>query len=356
VLVFEQQDAAHVLAGEAYGGLFARAGVSPFQHPVWLTHAYQVLAPHRDAQPVWISIFDAGELVGAVPLILRSKSGLKLLESTDFGVSDYAAPVLSDACLSTFQADASASAAFLSALPGHDVFRVRPVRQGDAGRWTALLGVEPKPLGFGAHAVDLTPSFEDWRAANLERSFASQARRKGKRWRRQADVRWHRLADRAATHAAILQLATLRAGRFEGDPIQEDAVAQFYANVAMDGLAGTDEDGFAETWEVTSDGQTVGVLFGLTHAGRFHYLLIGVDYDGFGRHSPGLQMYEGIIEDWMARGGTSFDFTIGDEPFKKDYGCVETPMVGYVRAGSLKGQVANLALGNKLLGTTGEGT
>jgi len=350
MLVFEQQDAASVLGSAAYGALFERAGVSPFQHAIWLQHFYNLLSPHRGADPVWISISQNGALVGAVPLILRRKSGLKLLESTDLGVSDYAAPVLSDACLTALQADPNAPARFSSALPRHDVLRVRPVRSGDADMWSALLKVAPQPLGFGAHAVDLSPPFEDWRAAKLDRSFASQARRKGKRWRKQANVALQRLTQRGEIEAAIARLAGLRSGRFEGDPIQEAPVARFYASVAADG-----ETDFAETWEVTSDGQSVGILFGLTHQGRFHYLLIGVDYDGFGRHSPGLQMYEGVIEDWMSRGGSSFDFTIGDEPFKKSYGCVETPMVGFLRSGSLKGRLAALVLGKRLLGTTGEG-
>ncbi|MEO0545707.1 MAG: GNAT family N-acetyltransferase [Pseudomonadota bacterium] len=350
MLDFRQQDAQAVLAGEAYGSLFDAAGLSPFQHPLWLIPFYATLAPHRGAQPVWISIFDGDALVGAVPLIIRKKSGLNLLESTDLGVSDYAAPVLSELCLAKLQADESSAKRFLAALPSHDVLRVRPVREDHAMLWHCLLGFEPQPLGFGAHAVALEPPFEDWRAANLDRSFASQARRKGKRWRKQHDVSLDRLENRDAIKNAIVRLADLRSGRFEGDPIQEEPVVRFYAQVAAAGAA----EHLTETWEVSSDGASVGILFGLTHRGRFHYLLIGVDYDGYGRHSPGLQMYEGIIEDWMGRGGTSFDFTIGDEPFKKSYGCVETPMVGFLRTGSLKGRLATLVMGKRLMGTTGE--
>jgi CelD/BcsL family acetyltransferase involved in cellulose biosynthesis len=29
---------------------------------------------------------------------------------------------------------------------------------------------------------------------------------------------------------------------------------------------------------------------------------------------------------WMTEGGTSFDFTIGDEPFKAAFGCSRTSM------------------------------
>ena len=112
-------------------------------------------------------------------------------------------------------------------------------------------------------------------------------------------------------------------------------------------------NGLAETWLLTSDGSIAGILFGLTHSGRFYYLLIGADYDNHGRHSPGLQMYDWIIEDWMERGGTSFDFTIGDEPFKMQFGTTASPMSRFLRAGSLKGKLAMTFAGNKLRRSNG---
>ncbi len=83
---------------------------------------------------------------------------------------------------------------------------------------------------------------------------------------------------------------------------------------------------------------------------RFTICLIGADYDNYGRHSPGLQAYDWLIEDWRARGGTSFDFTIGDEPFKAQFGADPTPMKALLGAASLKGKLAISVAAKKLLG------
>ena len=53
----------------------------------------------------------------------------------------------------------------------------------------------------------------------------------------------------------------------------------------------------ARTYRLSLDGASVGYVFGLTWNGRFHYLLIGCDYAAHGRHSPGLILYDMIIED-----------------------------------------------------------
>ena len=99
----------------------------------------------------------------------------------------------------------------------------------------------------------------------------------------------------------------------------------------------------ARTYRLSLDGEPLGYVFGLTWSGRFYYLLIGCDYERHGKHSPGLLLYDGIIEDWLRDGGTVFDFTIGDEPFKQDFGTVATPMFALKRSASWRGRLASAA-------------
>lgn len=347
-------------ASNDYAKLFAGSNASAFQSPLWLNQFYALLAPRRRAEKRVVTLRDAdGELIGLVPMIRRRKSGLVLVEATDLGVSDYAAPVLGDAAREALRGDPQAQADFMAAVGSHDIIRVQPVLPGNVDEWQDLLGSAHEPTGFGAHAVALAPPFEDWRKQNLDKKLSGMVARKGKRWKKQHKVELQRLHDAASIDLAIKNLARLRQGRFEGDPIQEATVAEFYAKVASLGASacGTKTSDLstcaAETWVLTSDGSVAGVLFGLTFRGAFHYLLIGADYDAHGRHSPGLQMYDWIIEDWMARGGTSFDFTIGDEPFKQQFGTEARPMARFLRAGSLKGRLALSLFGHKLRRTNG---
>ena len=322
--------------GAEYASVFESAHATAFQSPVWLSCFYDTLVAARGAKPHLITFRDGDRLVGLVPLIKRTKKFLTLLETTDLGVSDYAAPVLLPELVNALSTNPDLQKQFHTALGKYDALRIRPVREGHCTLWKALFPTDPVKLDFSAHAVALEAPFDEWRTQNLDRKLAGMVARKGKRWKKQHDVVLENIVDPTEAAAAIAELAKLRAGRFEGDPIQESTVCSFYETVTSKGVANKS----AEIWRVKSDGQTAAIVFGLTHNGRFLYLLIGADYDTAGRHSPGLQMYDWIVEDWMSRGGTSFDFTIGDEPFKMQFGTQAEPMYAFVKGNSLPGRVA----------------
>ncbi len=303
-----------------YASLYAASGATAFQHPLWLTAFYSRLAGHRGAEKIVVTGRHAtsGELLFMLPMIRRRHTGVVLLESCDLGVSDYAAPVISPALLS----DAPLDAAIRAVLPAFDILRIRPVRPEHVALWQFLLGGETRKLDFSAHATVLHDDFAEWREATLDGSFRRMLDRKKKRFLKQDGAQVRLLSEPDEIRAGIAQLARLRAGRFDGDLIQGTEVEQFYADVAVTGAA----TGFARTYEIAIGGEKIGYAFGIAAAGRFNYLLIGCDYDTHGRHSPGLILYDSMIEDWIANNGTIYDFTIGDEPFKRQLGTTATPM------------------------------
>lgn len=324
-------------AGAEYTAFFRTARASAFQHPLWLDRLYRHLAPGRGARKLAVTgRDDAGALRFVLPLILRRRRGVRLLEAADLGVGDYAAPVLA----ADWQAPAGLAARVGAVLPGFDLLRIKPIRAETLADWQAFFAARARRLDFSAHAVALGDNHAAFRDTTLPESFARTLKRKLRKLERAGDVAFERLTDPAEAAASIAALSALRAGRFAGDPIQTPAVQAFYAAVAADGAA----DGFARTYRLSLDGAPIGHLFGLGLDGRFHYLLIGCDYDRHGRLSPGLAMYDRTIAEWIGAGGRIFDFTIGDEPFKRDFGTRPTAMWALSAAGSPLGRLALVAM------------
>jgi CelD/BcsL family acetyltransferase involved in cellulose biosynthesis len=323
-------------AGE-YARLFARSNATPFQHPLWLDRFYAVLAPSRSAEPVVVTAREqrTGELKLVLPLIRRQKSTVTLLETTDLGVSDYAAPVIELG----WRVPADLPEKLHTVLPSHDLMRIRPIRSETLGLWRACLGGDPVELDFSAHAVGLSADYREWRGQTLERGFAKYLDRRKKRFLKENGAGLRLLTGRQEIAHGIETLRRRRAGRFEGDPIQEEPVAEFYEAVAIEGAPA----GLTRIYALTLAGEEIGHIFGISGKGRFHYLLIGCDYERHGRHSPGLIAYDLIIEDWIAAGGTEFDFTIGDEPFKRDFGTQPTAMFMLGAAPTWRGRLARAA-------------
>lgn len=332
-----QREADFDVTGAVYGDLFARADATAFQDPRWLVPFYRDLAPAREAEAVFITgRGEDGTLLFVLPMTVRTVSGCRLLEAADLGVCDYCAPVVDPAFAEALAGDQSLSGRVAGALPAHDVLRIRNIREEHVDLWRLFLGEEPKRLGFCAHETDLGDDYAAWRETALTPSFTKYLNRRKKRFLKAGDVTLERLDDPATAADAIGALAALRDGRFDGDMIRHDAVRDFYATVAADGAG----DGFALTYRLAFDGQPVSYVFGATTKDRFHYLLIGCDYETYGKHSPGLVMYDLIIEDWIASGGAVFDFTIGDEPFKADYGTRAVPIYGIEASRSVVGRLA----------------
>jgi CelD/BcsL family acetyltransferase involved in cellulose biosynthesis len=316
-----------------YASLYERSRATAFQHPVWLDAFYRHLPTARAAEGLVVTgRDDTGRMLFVLPMIRRRKSGVTLIETADLGVSDYSAPVVDR----DWSAPPDLRAQVAAILPAHDLLRIRPVRAESCGDWQAFFAADSVPLGVSSHAVPVEAPMAAWRQTRLDASFARRLARKRKRFFAQEGARVERIQGADAIGRAVDEMRRLRSGRFEGDMIALPSVHRFYRDVAVKGA----ERGFAHVYALMLGQEAIGYVFGIADRGRFHYLLIGCDYEAHGRHSPGLLLYDAIIEDWAERGGTVFDFTIGDEPFKSDFGTAPTPMFMLAQAGSWFGGLA----------------
>lgn len=324
-----------------YLTLFDASDATAFQHPLWLRHFYDALAPHRRAKKVVVTLRrDDGRLVGVLPLILRRRAGLRLLETTDLGVSDYAAVPLERGFRASLAGSPALKRKVAEVLPGHDMLRIRPIRAEHVADWLDLLPGVAEPLGFGAPFAPLGSDYAEWRRVRPAKSLLGRLARADKRIASLGGASLLRLVSPDEIRSAVAEIQRLRAGRFAGDPIQEDVVRDFYAAVAVEGSG----ERLAEIFRLDIGGTPAGYVYGLGHRGRFYYLLIGCDYENHGRSSPGLVLYDRIIRDWIGRGGDVFDFTIGDEPFKAEFGTETTRIFAIMHTPGWRGRLARAAL------------
>lgn len=334
-------DAQWNYCSDSYGELFANASATAFQHPDWLDLQYRELAPAHGAEPLTITIDHqhTRQLMAVLPLMRVQRRGVKIVEFADLGVTDYCAPVVRNGCEALLSRQPDLSKQLLNQIGPCDVFRVKAIRQEHAYLLEALTGAIPEPAGFSAHEALLERPYDEWRQNAFSKGHIRNIDRRRRRFDRLGDTRLECIADPDAARAAIGELRQLRHGRFDGDPIQSDSVHAFYAEIAARGAT----NGYARTYRLAENGNTAGIVFGTVHHGRYNYLLIGCDYETYAKCSPGLIMYDRIMADWTEAGGTIFDFTIGDEPFKTNFGTRPVDMFSINKPVSLAGQLASSA-------------
>jgi len=83
-----------------------------------------------------------------------------------------------------------------------------------------------------------------------------------------------------------------------------------------------------------------GVAFGLLHRKAFHLLLLGFDVARYRRLSLGLLTIEDTLRATVEAGHSIYDFTIGDYPWKLQFGAASLPMHEWVHARSIRGQLS----------------
>jgi CelD/BcsL family acetyltransferase involved in cellulose biosynthesis len=85
---------------------------------------------------------------------------------------------------------------------------------------------------------------------------------------------------------------------------------------------------------------TAAANFGLTFRGRYYYILAGYDDGELARFGPGAIQLMDVMRYATEHGCKLFDFTIGDEPYKREWCDIEIGLCDYVAPASVRGWLA----------------
>lgn len=319
-----------------YRDLFARAGATAFQTPLWLDRLHARLAPARGAEPAVMTVRARadGRLAAVLPLLVRRHFGLRVAEFADLGVCDYCAPVAEPAVV----ADAEALAGRIVALLGDcDLLLARKIPDGARAGFAPFGRLQWSRMAIHGHRAVLSAPYAAWREATLSGSRTRFLDIKRRKLNRQGRIELHCPDDAAGIAQALEAIRCFRAYRFNetglNDLLADDAYALFYREAGAEAPP-------ARAYVVTADGRPVSAAFGLVHDGAFHLLLSGFDFARLRNFSLGLLMIEDIAADLIARGEPVLDLTIGDQPYKQEFGTRPTAMWMAMRGISARGRLA----------------
>lgn len=185
--------------------------------------------------------------------------------------------------------------------------------------------------------LELPPSFDDL-LAGMSRNRRSKLRKR-LRVIDEGPLERRLVTDPAALPAAIERWQTLRTAWWadrEKEMLAEHASPRFRAFV----LAAVQElvpAGLMEVSEFVRDGEVVGVAVDLVDARAFYYWLDGFDPD-IRELGPGAVHITATIRESVEAGRGFYDFMVGQEPYKYEYGAVDRLqpwlVVGNTRAAS----------------------
>ena len=333
-------------AGSEYRALQQRSRATAFQGSRWLSALQNDVAPSADVEPVTVTARAAtdGRLMLVLPLARHRVRGLTFLTFADFGLCDYLGAIYDPTDAPSLFADGDLPQRIAAALPRYDVLQFTKLTGEDLLLEWLFPNVQRARMRVCAYPARLSGDWESWRKANVDQSFRRYLDMKRRRLKRTGASEFTLLRQSDAIACAFESLRRYRSERFKAlgvrDLLDDEAVFQFYQRIAIEGAG----DGSARTHCLYLSGEAIAITFGITDRGVYALLLVGLDVARHARLSPGLLAIEDTVQAALGAGDSIYDFTIGDHPYKTQFGGQSKPLYEWHQARTLRGHAAVFAI------------
>jgi CelD/BcsL family acetyltransferase involved in cellulose biosynthesis len=323
-----------------------RAGnaATPFQDGRWLGTWYRSFAGCDNVEPVIALVTEAAtsERVMLLPLIRRSRNGIRQIEFADLDLTDYNAPLLGPAA----PRDAATARLVwrhvvkaLKRLPGGaDLIRFRKLPIELAGQPNPLALLDGKGrCAVNGNIVTIGDDVDAWR-----RSLGRNAR-KGfvKSWRafmRNPQAGFGIVTDPAEAMRVLAAMEAQQGARMQhlglNYTLNDKAYAAFYRELAAANL----RDGYAVLSTLTVGEEVVATLLGIRNGSRYVMVRFSNAGEKWANCSPGLLVIERTIAALHAEGVRCFDFGTGNYAYKRKFGVTRLPLLNVTKALSWRGK------------------
>lgn len=314
---------------------------SAFQHTVWLERWFATIGKAADATPYLMlaTCQNTGAFRFALPLVRWKRGGIVRLDAVDLGLADYVAPIVA--------ADFSPSRLemnqlwqrMLAQLPAADLLYLGKIPAEIAGHANPLVLVDSlhrhRQKAWGAY---LGQPPLDFTALGMPKKRSRELNNRWKRLAGMGELTFRHMETAAEKDAAFATLVAQRSQRFAalGRPnsLEKPEVRAFYRNLldAYDGRNG------AVLQTLTIDGEIIAAGLGLVTPEAFLMIFPTIGRDEWKPYSPGLQHFRKSMEWACDRGRAFYDFTLGSEAYKSDFGARPMDLFEIVEPLSVKGR------------------
>jgi CelD/BcsL family acetyltransferase involved in cellulose biosynthesis len=317
----------------------------PFQAFGWLGAWQRHIAPHRQATLAVTIGRDGGDgPLFMLPLAIERIGPMRRLMWLGSELCDYNAPLLSARFAATvddrrFVAVWQGLLALLRADPRthFDLIDLQKMPETVGGQRNPFMALAVRDNPSGAYVATLGSDWKTFYAARRSAATRKTERRHLKRLGEQGPVNFTEAgtpADREATLGALIaQKRRLFARMGVDDLFARAGHTDFYRDVA----ANPDNRDFVHVSRLDVGDTVAAASVGLRHRHCYYLVLSSYDDGKLAQYGPGRAHLHALLRHAIDRGFTSFDFTIGDEPYKRDWCDTEVRLHDHLAATTLHG-------------------
>jgi CelD/BcsL family acetyltransferase involved in cellulose biosynthesis len=317
------------------------ADCTVFQNFDWLACWQRHIGGLNGTKPVIVVARDAaGEILFILPLAICSTGFVRELVWLGSDLCDYNAPLLA----ATFS-ERIGPAGFVplwEAITRHPQLRYDLV---NLTKMPKTVGAQPNPMlqlpvttnPSGAYLTHLSGDWETFYAAKRSSATRRRDRTKRKRLAEFGEVKLVNPQSAADTLGTLDTLMAQKARSFArmgvGNLFARPGYAAFYRAAATDRATRH----LVHVSRLDVGATAAAINLGLTYRNCYYHLLASYDDGEVSRFGPGAAHLHDLLHQAIDRGFRIFDFTIGDERYKRDWCDSELKLYDYIAAANWRG-------------------
>jgi CelD/BcsL family acetyltransferase involved in cellulose biosynthesis len=315
-----------------------------FQTFEWLSAWHRHIAPHSRAVPCIVVARDTRRRVlFLLPLAVQAAGFARELTWLGSDLCDYNVPLLAtdgyDLDPAQFRALWRRIVGRLQADPRsrHDLIRLEKMPATVGGRPNPLLALSTSLNPSGSY---LTPLSDDWESFyKAKRSSATRRRDRSKRnhLAEAGEVTFVTADDTASALDALDVLVTQKTATFARHGIRNLFALPGYLDFYKDIAGNLRSRDLVHISTLKVGEQAVAANLGLVFGDRYYHVLASYTDGDLSRWGPGAAHLNDLLRYAIERRLAVFDFTIGDERYKRDWCDDVQPLHDHVSVASLRG-------------------
>ncbi len=324
------------------------ADCTSFQTYDWLSTWHRHIGAREGVQPAIVIGRQNGDILFILPLALAPG---RLRRVTWFGefLSNCSAPLLAPDFAQHVNATQFVTVwreveQLLRQHLQHDLIDLDKIPETIGAQANPMRALPLTARANDAYLVRLTGTWDEFYTAKRSASWRKTDKKKRNRLAKSGEVVFATATEPAdiehTINALIAQKKSSYASLGVANMFEWPGYREFYLDMATDPR----RHGLVHVSSVRVGGAIVAASFGLTLHGNYDYVLAGYAMGEFEGASPGTIHLQELMKFFLERGFKTFDFNIGDEPYKREWLDVETRFYDYVSPATLSGQFAAVAM------------
>jgi CelD/BcsL family acetyltransferase involved in cellulose biosynthesis len=323
----------------------ANADCTAFQTFDWLSTWFRNIGVHEAGQPAIVIGRYEGTVLFLMPFAIEGSAGLLKITWLGSFLCNYNGPVLARdfarrvSSLQFHQIWQDIQALLRQRL-GHDIVDLEKMPTTIGKQANPFCTMRVTPHVNDAYMTEVGGDWEAYYAAKRSPATRKTDRKKRKRLADHGETRFITASSRDDVVRSVDALIDEKRRSYAKLGVANMFERPGYRDFFVDLATGAQSSRLTHVSRLDVGEMTAAANFGLMYRGRYYYILAGYDDGDLARFGPGAIQLRDVMCYAAEHNCPLFDFTIGDEPYKRDWCDVEVGVCDYVSPASWRGALA----------------